>query len=339
MRMLALSLSLFLLGAVASGQSGPYAIDALLAKYAEFSDRVVVPFVTIGEAKIDDEWKRGSSRCGATLIYADEQFVYGTTAAHCYESSSTFRPERSTLGGEQAELSTWAEFEEVRLVRAKNTSGQRGVLVHIATHWDRAMRIFTTCILGHRHGWFPQYRQGTISSRPEHGEALGPISGRPLGDIVFDAGVIWGCSGSGIFVYNERAGRFELAGVVNGFSLFSNFSYAYSVPVKTMDALKDSRNWAASEEPRGAADTKIFFRNWEDFDDSRVKDLWLEHRNSEYELALVGGEWCVGVGRHCFIIGPSLEVTFAVIEGSLDINGIVGEQDWRRFDLLKYVER
>lgn len=303
----------------------PYAANKRVQFFRDWVTARTVPFLMEGRIGMTP----AAGMCTAPLIYATDSAVYGLIAHHCVSKDDDFIPEKfSVLGEEVLLLDYHAAPNEVRIWRGSSKiTPLRGKLVEIASGWDVGME---TYVMG--------LRRGSASGRMDAFYTTGYIQTAPgvtlrmYGDLATSAAAIPGFSGGGVYLYNERANRFELLGIVVAVTIYSNFTFVYSVPREVYDVIARDVAAPAPAKPAPPAAERSRFANWEALS-SDVRAEWekLYLANERYTIKPFDG---IEAGGKMWVLGPDRAVYRAWLGNRLSALGRLQEVDWREFILL-----
>lgn len=318
--------SLFLLvGIGLLGQGTSRAGDTLMRRFISFSDSVTVHFIARGIESNELGERKAQASCTGVRLGVRSGYIFGLTAQHCIEPEASFKPETFSIEGKAAKVFKTERFD-IALWEIEDSEASASVEVPLTGSWEAGDRVFVACVRRYQNSYKREYSTGyTLSGSGDY--ALGTLSQKPVGDVVHTAPVIYGCSGGGVFVYNETLGRFELLAITTAFSVFGAYSFASSVGTIIPQALKDNKD----------TDERAKFSNWDTLSGEEQEE-WLRiwQKNERYRLRLGDdGEFSLEVGARRYSIGP-----FAVIlndwrEERIRLSGRVRDVDWRRYSAIK----
>lgn len=320
-----------------------------LRSFIDTVEPTYVLFATQGQAYDEDSgtWETKWKLCTTATLWANEQYAYGVVARHCYEGSTTFRPEGSYLVrwlGETSEklpatvldYVPAAEHSEVRLWRAPNEWGFPPRETELYTEWKAGDAVFACGFWDTLVGYSTLCDTGFIKADPGP-VYLGYFSNEPLGDIAISIPSFWGFSGGPVFVYDGQ--KFMLVGIINGFSVFSSITFAWAVDNTVRVYLeREFRTPEPTPPVQGPQKPPItmdhFPQNFQDWDmeDQRAWRLYLEE-NATYNIFYDNG-FVLAVGAHTYLMPDSLAVSMALINNAIDVKGSMLSVKWSQFVII-----
>lgn len=306
-----------------SSQRSPYARDDLILRFAAFADSVTVHFIASGVSTIGGIKKKASASCTGVTLKTLEKKAIGFTAGHCIVGNDRFEPQDFHIDGLPALATRQSGRLDVAIWEGAATTG--AIDTPIAQGWGPGDRVFVACIRKYKNSYQREYTSGYAINRPGD-YVLGTWGGNALGDLAHTAPTLYGCSGGGVFLFNESRDRFELLAITTAFSVVGGFSYASSIDANILGAARDETN-----------ENLARFANWDTLTGER-REEWLRlwRKNTQYTLRIARDtiEFVMEIEGARYEIGPWATVFEAWLEGRIASSGKLQAVDWREFKLF-----